>query len=101
MADFCGEFPNRLKGLIVDSTRNVEVAVREIREWEDSKWAVAIKPLMPFDMPPGRPGLEPIWRAAEHNLAVAHHVTARPNERREPAPWYRRLAAEIASLRSS
>jgi hypothetical protein len=60
--------------LIVASTRNVESAVHEIREWADSKWAVAIKPLMPFDMPPDHPDLEPIWRAAaEHDLAIAHH----------------------------
>jgi hypothetical protein len=74
MADFCAEFPNRLKGLIVASTRNVEAAVREIREWGDSKWAVAVKPLMPFEIPPDHPDLEPIWRAAaEHDLAIAHH----------------------------
>jgi hypothetical protein len=37
MADFCGQFPTRLKGLIVASTRNVDEAVREIREWGNSK----------------------------------------------------------------
>ena len=74
MADFCAEFPDRLKGLIVASTRNVEAAAREIREWGDSKWAVAVKPLMPFEIPPDHPDLEPIWRAAaEHDLAIAHH----------------------------
>ena len=74
MADFCGEFPNRLKGLIVASTRNVEGAVGEIREWGDAKWAVAIKPLMPFDMPPDHPDLYPIWQAAaEHDLPIANH----------------------------
>src|SRR6516162_8819217 len=59
MADFCGRFPTRLKSLIVASTRNVEAAVREIREWGDSKWAVAVKPLMPFDIPPDQLDLEP------------------------------------------
>ena len=74
MADFCGRFPKRLKGLIVASTRDVEAAVREIREWGNSNWAVAVKPLMPFDIPPDHPDLNPIWRAAEeHDLPIAHH----------------------------
>src|SRR5215469_6299538 len=74
MADFCGRFPNRLKGLIVASTRAVDEAVREIREWGNSKWAVAVKPLMPFDMPPDHPDLDPIWRAAaDHDLPISHH----------------------------
>jgi len=74
MADFCGEFPTRLKGLIVASTRNVDEAVHEIREWGNSKWAVAVKPLLPTDMPPDHPDLDPIWRAAaDHDLPIAHH----------------------------
>ena len=36
MAEFCGRFPDRLKGPIVASTRDVDAAVREIREWGDS-----------------------------------------------------------------
>src|ERR1700751_1026730 len=50
MAYFCGLLPNRMKSLIVASTRAVYEAVREIREWGNSQWAVAVKPLMPFDM---------------------------------------------------
>ena len=74
IADFCGQFPNRLKSLIVASARVPEEAVREIREWGNSKWAVAVKPLMPTDIPPDHPDLEPIWRAAEeHDLPIAHH----------------------------
>jgi uncharacterized protein len=74
IADFCGQFPNRLRSLIVASARVPEEAVREIREWGNSKWAVAVKPLMPTDIPPDHPDLEPIWRAAEeHDLPIAHH----------------------------
>ena len=74
IADFCGQFPNRLKSLIVASARVPEEAVREIREWGNSKWAVAVKPLLPTDIPPDHPDLEPIWRAAEeHDLPIAHH----------------------------
>src|ERR1700751_1205900 len=70
IADFCGRFPTRLKSLIVASARNVEAAVREVREWGNSKGAVAVKPLLPFDIPPDHPDLAPIWRAAEeHDLA--------------------------------
>src|SRR6266481_101437 len=65
MADFCGQFPTRLKGLIVASTHNVEDAVREIRAWGNSTWAVAVKPLLPRDVPADHPELEPIWRAAQ------------------------------------
>lgn len=74
MADFCGQFPTRLKSLIVASARDVEAAVHEIREWGNSNWAVAVKPLLPFDIPPDHPDLDPIWRAAaEHDLPIAHH----------------------------
>ncbi len=73
-ADFCAPFPDRLKGLIVASGRNVEEAVREIREWGNSKWAVAVKPMLHMDIPPDHPDLEPIWQAAEdHGLPIAHH----------------------------
>src|SRR3974390_590557 len=41
MNEFCGPFPDRLKGPIVASTRDVGEAAREIREWGNSKWAVA------------------------------------------------------------
>ena len=33
MADFCGQYPDRLKGPIVASTRDVDSAVEEIRNW--------------------------------------------------------------------
>jgi uncharacterized protein len=74
MADFCGEYPTRLKGLIAASARDPEAAVREICEWGNSKWAVAVKLLLPPDMPADHPDLEPIWRTAQdHDLPIAHH----------------------------
>jgi uncharacterized protein len=73
-ADFCGQFPTRLHTAIVASTRVVDEAVREIRQWGTSKWAVAVIPLLGKDMPVDHPDLEPIWRAAEeHDLAIVHH----------------------------
>jgi uncharacterized protein len=74
MAEFCGRFPDRLKGMIVASARAVEEAAREIHHWGTSKWAVAVKPLLSKDMPVDHPDLEPIWKAAqEYDLAVVHH----------------------------
>lgn len=76
MADFCAVHPERLKGLIVAPGSTVEEAVEEIRKWGNSKWAVAVMPLLSEDMPVDHPRLEPIWRAAEeHDLAVIHHST--------------------------
>jgi uncharacterized protein len=73
-ADFCGQFPTRLKTAIVASARNVPEAVREIKQWGTSKWAVAVIPALGPDMPVDHPDLEPIWQAAqEHDLAIVHH----------------------------
>ena len=73
-ADFCGQFHARLKTAIVASARNVPEAVREIKQWGTSKWAVAVIPALGPDMPVDHPDLEPIWQAAEeHDLAVVHH----------------------------
>ena len=73
-ADFCGQFPERLKTMIVASTRAVDEAVREIKQWGTSKWAVAVMPLQARDIPIDHPSLEPIWKAAQdHDLAVVHH----------------------------
>src|SRR6516164_9879227 len=57
MSDFCGQFPTRLKSMIVASARNPEEAVREIREWGNSKWAVAVMPLLAKDLPADYPDL--------------------------------------------
>jgi uncharacterized protein len=74
MEEFCGPYPDRLKGPIVASTRDVASAVEEIKKWGKSKWAVAVQPLLPNDIPVDHPDLEPIWRAAEdHDLAIVHH----------------------------
>jgi predicted TIM-barrel fold metal-dependent hydrolase len=74
MADFCGQFPGRLQGPIVASTRAVDEAVREIRQWGTSKWAVAVMPLLGMQVPVDHPSLEPIWQAAQdHDLPIMHH----------------------------
>jgi len=74
MRDFCGVAPDRLKGPIVASGRAVGEAVREIREWGKSKWAVAVLPLLDNGRAVDHPDLEPIWQAAEeHDLAIVNH----------------------------
>jgi len=74
MADFCGQFPDRLTSMIVASSRHPEEALREIREWGKSKWAVAVMPLLHKDIPVDHPSLEPIWaEAQEYNLPIANH----------------------------
>ena len=74
MADFCGAYPERLKTMVVASTRAVDEAVSEIRKWGTSKWAVAVMPLFAKDVPVDHPSLDPIWKAAtEHDLPVVHH----------------------------
>ena len=73
MADFCGQYPDRLKGPIVASTRDVDTAVEEIRRWGKSKWAAAVKPQV-YKIPIDHPSLDPIWRtAAEYGLPIVHH----------------------------
>ncbi len=74
MADFCSDYPDRLKSMIVASSRDVPEAVREIREWGNSKWAVAVMPLLAKDVPADHPDLDPIWQAAaDHDLPIANH----------------------------
>ena len=64
MAAFCGQFPNRLKGLIRAPARDVDAAVKEIRRWGKSDWAVAVQPSLGQHVPADHPDLEPIWHAA-------------------------------------
>lgn len=74
MADFCGQFPDRLTGPVVASCRQPAEAVRAIREWGKAKWAVAVMPLLPEALPVDHPSLEPIWaEAQEFDLPIANH----------------------------
>jgi len=59
-----------IRGPIVASTRDVDAAVREIREWGNSPWAVAVKPAID-KIPADHPSLDPIWRAAaDHDIRI-------------------------------
>ncbi|PKB83431.1 MAG: hypothetical protein BZY88_01950 [SAR202 cluster bacterium Io17-Chloro-G9] len=75
MADYCGQFPDRLTGVILCSCRDVESAVSEIKRWGKSRWAMAVFAYAPFGKPLDHPDLEPIWAAAaEHDLSVVLHT---------------------------
>ena len=80
MEDYCGEFPERLTGVILCSGRDVEAAVSEIKQWGKSRWAMAVFAYAPYGKPLDHPDLEPIWAAAaEHDLSILLHTfTAAP-----------------------
>jgi predicted TIM-barrel fold metal-dependent hydrolase len=74
MQDFSSNHPDRLKSMIVASARDVDAAVKEIRDWGKSRWAVAVMPLVTKDIPADHPSLDPIWKAAaDHDLPITHH----------------------------
>lgn len=75
MEDYCGSFPDRLGGVVLAGTRDIEGSVKEIRRCGHSHWAWAVMAYAPYGMPLDHPELEPIWAAAaEFDLAVALHT---------------------------
>ena len=87
MAEFCGSHPDRLKGPIVASTRRVDEAVREIREWGKAKWAVAVMPLL-------AEGLPRITRASTRSGGRHRNTICRLPTTASPGP--RRTTPDIA-----
>ena len=60
--------------MIVASTRDVDEAVREIREWGKSKWAVAVMPLLAKDSRPTTPtSTRSGGPPQEYDLPIANH----------------------------
>jgi uncharacterized protein len=75
MADYCGAFPNRLTGVILASSRDIEGSVKEIERCAKQEWPLAVFVYAPFGVPLDHPDLEPVWAAAERNdLSVALHT---------------------------
>ena len=75
-------------------------AVREIREWGKSKWAVAVMPLVDKECPADHPSLDPIWRAgAEYGLPIVHHSSpgTRPITRAIDDMWDNIFLGRLAS----
>ncbi len=75
MDAYCGQFPDRLGGVILACGRDVKSAVEEIHRWGKSRWAWGVLPYAPYGMPLDHPDFEPVWAAAaEHDLAVTLHT---------------------------
>lgn len=80
MADYCGAFPDRIKGVILACARDVDGSVKEIDRCADKDWPLAVMVYAPSGFPLDHPDLEPVWAACQHHdLSVALHTfTAMP-----------------------
>jgi predicted TIM-barrel fold metal-dependent hydrolase len=75
MEAYCGQFPDRLGGVILACGRDVKSAVEEIKRWGKSRWAWGVLPYAPYGMPLDHPDFEPVWAAAaEYDLAITLHT---------------------------
>ncbi len=75
MEAYCGQFPDRLGGVICASGRDIKSAVEEIKRWGKSRWAWGVLPYAPYGMPLDHPDFEPVYAAAaEHDLAITLHT---------------------------
>ncbi len=80
MAEYCGSYPNRIKGVILVCFRDIEGSLKEIERWARTDWPLAAFIYAPSTAPLDHPALEPIWSACEyHDLPIALHTfTAMP-----------------------
>jgi predicted TIM-barrel fold metal-dependent hydrolase len=75
MADYCGAFPQRLKGVILVGCRDLQASLTELEHCANEDWPLAVYVFAPTEFPLDHPDLEPVWAACEHhNLAVALHT---------------------------
>jgi predicted TIM-barrel fold metal-dependent hydrolase len=78
MAEYCGSYPTRIKGVICVTPRDVEGSLQELEKCAQEEWPLAVHVYTPTGFPIDHPDLEPIWAACEHNdLAVALHSFTR------------------------
>ncbi len=80
MADYCGAYPDRIKGIVLACARDVAGSLKEIERCAKEDWALACMVYAPSGFPLDHPDLEPIWAACEHHdFAIALHTfTAMP-----------------------
>jgi len=80
MNAYCAAHPERLGGLILVSSSNVQAGLEEIRRWSKARWPWGIMVYANDGKPLDHPDFEPYWAAAQDNdLAVALHTfTAHP-----------------------
>ena len=75
MDDYCGAYPERLGGVVLVGSRDIESALREMQRWGKSRWAWGVLVYAPYGVPLDHPSLEPVWQAAEAlDLCVALHT---------------------------
>src|SRR3954462_3171922 len=75
MEDYCGAYPDRLGGVLLVGSRDVEAGLREMQRWGKSRWAWGVLVYAPYGVPLDHPSLEPVWKEAEaHDLCVALHT---------------------------
>ena len=75
MAEYCGAFPNRLKGVVLISARDVKASVNELKRCAKESWPLAAFVYAPYQFPLDHPDLEPVWQAAaDCELSIALHT---------------------------
>jgi predicted TIM-barrel fold metal-dependent hydrolase len=75
MQDYCGAYPDRLGGVILTSSRDIEGSVAEIKRAGQSRWAWGVMVYAPYGVPLDHPDLEPIWaEAAALDLCIVLHT---------------------------
>jgi predicted TIM-barrel fold metal-dependent hydrolase len=75
MADYCGAFPRRLKGVILVSFRDLMSSFQEIERCAKEDWPLAVFVYAPSGVPLDHPDLDRVWSACQHHdLSVALHT---------------------------
>ena len=80
MADYCGAFPARIKGVILVCPRDLENSLQELERRTKEDWALAAFVYAPSGFPLDHPDLEPVWAACQHHdlSVVLHTFTSSP-----------------------
>lgn len=80
MKDYCGTYPDRIKGVVLACARDVPGSLEEIERCSQEDWPLACMVYAPSGFPLDHPDLEPIWAACQHHdFSIALHTfTAMP-----------------------
>jgi predicted TIM-barrel fold metal-dependent hydrolase len=80
MHDYCAPYSDRLGGVVLVSSRDIEGSIKEMRRAGKEKWAWGVLLYAPYGTPIDLPSLDPIWaEAQELDLsAVLHTFTVMP-----------------------
>ena len=80
MADYCGAYPSRIKGVILVCFRDLENSLKELEKYAKEDWPLAAFVYAPSAVPLDHPALNDVWAACQHHdLSVALHTfTASP-----------------------